>query len=146
LLWDQWHLSQDDIRELIRFCPNLEQLGIGVNNEDSLRAINLLLPFLPKLHALRLLLGNQVETECNNIDHHHEMKRSFAKLHSNLRYMGVGKRIFKLGNYYETITADGTVEPMMDVTEQKLEDVLHVDIWGMDRLDISLDPVAPFSP
>jgi hypothetical protein len=147
LLWDQWHLDQDDIRELIRYCPNLEQLGIGVASEHSLRAIHLLLPFLPKLEAVRMLLTDELEGECTSHGHLDEMGTWFAKLNAtSLKYIGVGKRTFKVGPLHSYTTSDGKQDVKAEVTEVKIEDVKHVEIWGLDCLDLTLDPVAPFSP
>ena len=54
LLMPQWRLSSDDLARLVRSCPNLEQLGFGMElaNFNMLR---LLIPFLPKLYAIRIL-------------------------------------------------------------------------------------------
>jgi hypothetical protein len=58
LLPSRWTLSPDLVTRLIRSCPNLTQLGIAVEskNLDNLR---LLLSFLPKLRALRLLRSSE---------------------------------------------------------------------------------------
>ena len=54
LLMPQWRLSSEDLARLVRNCPNLEQVGLGleVANFNMLR---LLIPFLPKLYAIRIL-------------------------------------------------------------------------------------------
>ncbi|KAK5167701.1 uncharacterized protein LTR77_007400 [Saxophila tyrrhenica] len=147
LLWDVWHLTQDDLGELIRYCPNLEQLGVGVSSEDSLKTIWLLLPFLHKLKALRLLLPNEVEGQCQNSGHYNNMAQTLGKLNAqNLKWLGVGNMIFKIGPRYDDIDVGGHVVAKVHITEVKIADVQHVEIWGRDCLDIMADPVAPFSP
>ncbi len=147
LLWDQWHFDQDEIREIIRFCPNLEQLGIGVNSEDSLRAIHLLVPFLPKLKALRLLLTTSVQEMCAKGNHLETMGTEFAKLNSTtLRYIGIGERTFRVDPLAQVLQPSVGTLSTCDITEIKVDEVQHVEIWGMDHLDITLDPMFPFDP
>ncbi len=80
LLMPQWRLSADDIALIVRQCPNLEQLGIGVDFAN-LTSLRLLVPFLQKLTAIRLL---------DNPD-----DRVFADKVSGLEYENMGSE--KLG-------------------------------------------------
>ena len=54
LLLPQWRLSAYNLARLVRSCPNLEQLGLGTETSDY-HMLRLLLPFLAKLYALRIL-------------------------------------------------------------------------------------------
>ena len=54
LLLPQWRLSAYNLARLVRGCPNLEQLGLGTETPDY-NMLRLLLPFLPKLYAVRIL-------------------------------------------------------------------------------------------
>lgn len=54
LLMPQWRLSTEDLAKLVRSCPNLEQLGLGLEM-STYTMLRLLIPFLPKLYAIRLL-------------------------------------------------------------------------------------------
>ena len=54
LLMPQWRLSTEELAKLVRSCPNLEQLGVGLEM-SSYNMMRLLIPFLPKLYAIRLL-------------------------------------------------------------------------------------------
>lgn len=147
LLWDSWHLTPEDLGDLVRYCPNLEQLGFGVNSEDSLRVMHLLLPFLSKLKVLRLLLTDDVAKQCTNNGHMDEMERHFARLRPNrLKWLSVGKYICKLGDNFEEIAKDGSIVEKVHVEEVGPEAVAHLDIWKLDCLDIFVDPVAPFDP
>lgn len=50
LLSDHWVLGRDAFRKLMQACPNLEQLGVGLENMD-LKLLQLLMSFAPKLSA-----------------------------------------------------------------------------------------------
>ena len=54
LLLPQWRLSTEAVAKLVRSCPNLEQLGLGLE-ESSYAMVRLLIPFWPKLYAIRVL-------------------------------------------------------------------------------------------
>ena len=54
LLLPQWRVSAYNLARLVRNCPNLEQLGLGAEKSDY-NMMQLLLPFLSKLYALRIL-------------------------------------------------------------------------------------------
>ena len=54
LLMPQWRLSVEDLSKLVQSCPNLEQLGLGLDMENF-NILRLLIPFLPRLYALRVL-------------------------------------------------------------------------------------------
>ena len=54
LLMPQWRLSSEDLARLVRHCPNLEQVGLGLE-VSNFEMLKLLLPFLPKLFAIRIL-------------------------------------------------------------------------------------------
>lgn len=54
LLMPQWRLSVEDLARLVHSCPNLEQVGLGLE-EANFNMLRLLIPFLPKLYAIRIL-------------------------------------------------------------------------------------------
>lgn len=54
LLLPQWRLSKEELVKLVRSCPKLEQLGLALK-VSSYNMLRLLIPFLPKLYAVRLL-------------------------------------------------------------------------------------------
>lgn len=145
LLSDQWVLGEDDISELVRYCPNLEQLGLGMQSA-KLCTLRLFLPFLEKLQALRLF-GNEFTDEMLRTvgsgrgpqDMGDHMEQSGAK---NFRWLGLGDRVFKVCGRVRG--EDGTWS--REVKEVSTSEAQHVEIWGLDCLDISADPVAPFSP
>lgn len=55
LLPSKWSLSTSSIARLVRSCPNLEQLAFATEF-PSFETLSLLLPFLKKLTALRILI------------------------------------------------------------------------------------------
>ncbi|KAL9625976.1 MAG: hypothetical protein Q9204_007682, partial [Flavoplaca sp. TL-2023a] len=54
LLPPQWRLTSDNVALIVRNCPNLEQLGLGAEF-DRFMSMRLLMPFLPKITAIRVL-------------------------------------------------------------------------------------------
>ena len=142
LFSDQWAFGQDDIRDIIRFCPNLEQLGLAIDTFEDLSTIRLLIPFLPRLHSIRFLPNEVMEHFVRDV----AVEDQFALLGEELEkagarhvsYLGFGDRIMHAGKSY----VDDNGQWRKDVTLCRFEDVEHIEIWGLDRLDISLDPLA----
>jgi hypothetical protein len=54
LLPSRWLLTPDIVSRLVRSCPNLTQLGFALDFQ-ALESVRLLLSFLPKLRAIRIL-------------------------------------------------------------------------------------------
>ena len=164
LLLPQWRLTNDDIAMIVRQCPNLEQLGIGteLSNFSHLR---LLVPFLSKLHSLRLL-GNPDDPgfvsqmrELDEAGQHVERigEETVNREWSRLRYieLGADDLIYEIG-HGELIPAEK--EKRIDRTDfscglncggsqtkptkrrpvrkRKWDSVKHIEIWSMDSLDI----------
>ena len=63
-----------------------------------------------------------------------------------MKWIAIGSSIFKIGRRYELLNDDGRPVGVREVSKATWEDVQHVEIWGLDCLDIAVDPVAPFSP
>lgn len=61
LLPSRWALPSSAIGRLVRHCPNLEQLGLATEM-SAFDTVALLLPFLRKLQALRLLIPTPLPT------------------------------------------------------------------------------------
>ena len=139
LLPPQWRLNTNDIALIVRRCPNLEQLGIGVEYGEF-HVLRLLVPFLPRLRALRILASPD---DCTFAD---KMKQLDAEgLHeekigaeptlkdsSFLIYVGLGDIIFKL----DSRKSDTCVEGGRKVQKMSYDDVKHVEIWALDSADI----------
>lgn len=142
LLSDQWILGDDDVSELIRYCPNLEQLGLTMSSSDHC-TLRLLLPFLPKLHSLRLFSNEFTDEILRNPRNAQQIGDDLEKTGAKqFRWLGLGDRVFRA---FESVQ-DQRGEWRRDVREMTQDDVRHVEIWGLDCLDIGKDPIAPFSP
>ncbi|TKA61319.1 hypothetical protein B0A49_10692 [Cryomyces minteri] len=144
LLSDQWSLSAENLSLLVRSCPNLSQLGLAVekNNPHFLR---LLIPFLPKLFALRLLNHRNTWSADTDIDldaadddaHICGIGRdSWQAGYRNLKWIGVGERVFELGNVYQMEGERGEMESRRQVRRVSLSAVKHVEIWKLDAMEI----------
>ena len=139
LLPPQWRLTTDDIALIVRRCPNLEQLGIGVEYEEF-NSLRLLVPFLPRLRALRLLANPDDRTFADKMkqldaEGLHQEKigaEPTLKDSSFLIYMGLGDIIFKLDSRKSDIYVDGGRK----VQRMSYDDVKHVEIWALDSTDI----------
>ncbi|MCJ1388160.1 hypothetical protein MMC18_001005 [Xylographa bjoerkii] len=141
LLMPQWRLSSEDLARLVRNCPNLEQVGLGleVANFNMLR---LLIPFLPKLYAIRILDNVDDSTLTDSIskqgpDYHEEkMDNDIWKLgFDTLRWVGLGDHVFEISSA-QTVIANGVVQSQKTVRSAPLDAVKDVEIWSMDRLEI----------
>ena len=152
LLSDQWALTCDDIGELVRFCPNMEQLGLAISSQgqegckeaQAMSTLRLLIPFLPKLYALRLLSNEWSDTHLkkDSAEQHiwnlgYYLEKTGAR---QLKWIGMGDRVYWAG---PTILGKSG-EQRRDAQEVGWEDVKHVAIWGLDCLDISADPIGGF--
>ena len=160
LLLPQWRLTANDISLLIRHCPRLEQLAIGTEFENF-KHLRLLIPFLPKLFAVRFL-GDEDQ---NGGTFTQKMRELDAKgLHaekigeecvnsewSRIKYMELGGSdlIFEVGERYKIedddspVEMDAEAEVEVEGVEKKeswrrrvrrptLEEVGHIEIWWME--------------
>ena len=152
LLLPQWRLTNDDIARLFRHCPNLEQLGIGVEF-SSFSHMRLLVPFLPKLKVMRLL-GNPDDStfvdKMREIDQQglHEEKIGEDTVNAEwakLRYMEIGApdMIFELGERRLHALPDNSQTNSRSkdtyrrsVKKRTLEDVKDIAIWKYDSPNI----------
>ena len=144
LLLPQWRLSADDIALIIRHCPNLEQLGAGIEFAD-LHHLRLLIPFLPKLRAVRLLdhpddrsFGDKFR---ENDDGTHEREIGNQTLNvdrSVLKYVELVGLLFEVGKVklQGPVGENGKQKYRRDVWKQCPGAVRDIDIWRMDTLDI----------
>ncbi|KAK5117781.1 hypothetical protein LTR85_008756 [Meristemomyces frigidus] len=149
LLHDQWAFGPEDVGDLVRYCPNLEQLGLALNSSNH-ATMRLLMPFLPKLKAVRILHNEWLAEHMRVISHEDRLAGMSADLWKagaqQLEWIGIADAVYKCGKNYQAAKADGTTEWRREVTMASRADVQHVEIWSLDVLDISADPIAPFSP
>ena len=144
LLLPQWRLTDDDIALIFRQCPNLEQLGMGADF-SNFKNLRLMVPFLPKLTAIRLLSNPDDPTFLNQMREMdergvHEQKigeETRNREWSKLRYMELGGEdlIFEIGGREEW-ERDGKTGWKRPVRKRGLDFVGEMDIWKMDSLEI----------
>ncbi|KAK4554285.1 hypothetical protein LTR86_008493 [Recurvomyces mirabilis] len=149
LLRDEWALTEEEISHLVRSCPNLEQLAMALGTK-SLAIIPLLIPFLSKLRAFRILHNEHVAENMRVMSHEQRMEMMSKDMWKggmkDLRYIGIGDAVYKVGNNYQVTMEDGSSEWRTEVTLGSQAEVQHMEIWGLDNLDISAEPVAKFAP
>ena len=144
LLLPQWRLTADNIALIIRSCPNLEQLGIGVEVVD-LQNLRLLIPFLPKLRVARLLDNPDDRSFGDHVrqmdDGTYEERIGTESLYSKgpfMRYVELGGLIFEIGQVrtHRAVSENGKQKARRVVWKRNLDAVRHIDIWRMDTLEI----------
>lgn len=144
LLASQWRLGSDDIARLVRSFPNLEQLGLGIERSDF-DLFRLLVTFLPKLFALRILdnpksLAFSEELKLHS-DEYHEQKigKEISKPgYGSLRWLGMCDLVFEAGKLFRLGEVTENGEPMFtrSIKRVSLDAVKGVDIWAMDSLEV----------
>ncbi|KAK1077933.1 hypothetical protein LTR33_007663 [Friedmanniomyces endolithicus] len=148
LLREEWTLTPDEVGDLARYMPNLEQLGLALGAESS-AVLRLLAPYWPKLIAIRLLQSEVLAEHMRTVSHEERMAGLGANLGQagaeNLQWIGFGDAVYRVGKVYQHVLEDGTWEWRREVTWASKADVQHIEVWGLDNLDISADAIASFS-
>ncbi|KAL1649172.1 hypothetical protein SLS58_001746 [Diplodia intermedia] len=155
LLSDQWLLGGDVLMQLGRACPNLEQLGVALE-EKSPDKMRQLLNSLPRLWALRILIRattQELELMQSISGNLHEQVIAFElrrKEWDRLKWLGIGDMVFLCGGVREVPggaaanTPKSPADPTMGedlgvrriVKKVDREAVKDVEIWKMDSLDV----------
>ena len=147
LLMPQWRLSPDDIALIVRQCPNLEQLGIGVEYANFMN-LRLLVPFLSKLRAIRLLDNPDDKSFSEkmkelDVDGRHEEKIGNECQHHDwkVQWMELGGLLFQVGK----LKLQGRPEEgkqggwRRSVWKRPLDAAKDVEIFRMDSLDVCME-------
>ncbi|KAL1296571.1 hypothetical protein AAFC00_000069 [Neodothiora populina] len=143
LLSNQWALSGTQIAELVSSCPKLEQLGLGLS-EDEPGAMRLVAPFLRNVTALRILSNEWLE-KAMAIDSDLRDTMNWTSndpiywripLNSRMKWAGIGDRVFRIGKAVQRTDDDGRLEWRKEVWPATLDDVKHIEIWNLDCNDI----------
>lgn len=148
LLSDLWAVNQEDFADLVSHCTQLEQLGIATDNaeHDSFR---LLMPFLPNLRCLRILENDHLKHHFATYTHEQRMWVMSTELGKrppkNLEFICLGDFCYKIGGPTEVMQEDGTIVPGREITLVDKSEAMKYEIWHLDVLDISADPIAPFT-
>lgn len=142
LLFPQWKLSSDHLTRLVRYCPNLEELGLSVE-PPTMDVINYLAPHLPKLTTLRILSAPDFADMGDNlpaVTEWYELRVGAAawnKKNATLRWVGVGDLTFEvLKGQDREVDVDGVKQMARSVRRVPLSRVRQLDVWARDVLEI----------
>ncbi|KAI9687947.1 MAG: hypothetical protein M1822_002029 [Bathelium mastoideum] len=142
LLSHHWILGADEISQLVRGCPNLTQLGVTLH-EDNFGLMRLLIPFLTKLTACRMLMNPTDPSFIQRLEamdvQQHEMGMGLDTAMSQfdtIKWIGVGRLNFEAGR---VITEVVIGEDGKEVQRKRRlvrcvphDTVKDVAIWKMD--------------
>jgi hypothetical protein len=158
----RWPLSPLQAAKLFRACPHLTQLSLGMERK-TFPQMRMLVPFLKNLWAMRVISPRELEPipGCDGRigealeDALHEgiMSTELAAAGEflDLRYVGLGDRVWELGGFYEEMAivkvpdsdADGREAEYMEQMVRKrrlkrlaLNEVKHIEIWKLDTQDV----------
>lgn len=144
LLRPEWRFTSEDIARMIRDCPNLEQVGFGVET-TNFNILRMMVPFLPKLYAVRMLdspdscdLTDAVSAKSEEWYIDQIGTEAYMANWKHLRWMGIGDYVFEinLGTTVVQSVDGGNVAYRKKVTRRPLVSVHDVEIWAMDRFEI----------
>jgi hypothetical protein len=150
ILPDRWLLPDKLVGRLFRACPNITQLALALEFKDGLWGLRMLLPFLKKIRAVRLLVPNSVQEyakkfECmigteDGEQEEHIGRELTGDEFPNLKYVGMGWEVWEIGGTYEKVVVneDGEEEVVVSRRVRRVgrETVKDVEIWKMDSLDV----------
>jgi hypothetical protein len=144
LLSDRWKLGKEALLHLTKSCPNLCQLGVAIDGEQF-QTLKAILPFCPKLFALRILEGFEAHAivmermrEIRDLAPHAHVEvlgREVSKEeYKNVRYFGLGPVAFEFGRIIE-YGQDGLKKRFVKhLTWDEAKKI--AEIFGMDSLDV----------
>ncbi|KAL8730381.1 MAG: hypothetical protein Q9166_004146 [cf. Caloplaca sp. 2 TL-2023] len=144
LLPPQWRLTSDNIALIIRNCPNLEQIGFGAEF-DRFMSMRLLMPFLPKVTAVRILDNpdsNDFRDKMHELDDGRHEKHigsaTSAREWTKVRWMELADLLFETGKTELMDDPDnpGKMSYRRNVWKQDRKAVKDIEIWKMDSLDV----------
>ncbi|KAL9073187.1 MAG: hypothetical protein Q9157_004829, partial [Trypethelium eluteriae] len=152
LLSHHWTLGADEIGQLVRGCPNLTQLGVSMY-DDNISLMRLLLPFLTKLVACRVLMDPASPALVQQLEamevQHHEVGMGLDLVGAQFdkfRWVGVGRLCFEVGRVISEMVVgeDGAeFERKRRVVKGVPYDVVKdIAIWKMDSHEIDEYPLT----
>jgi hypothetical protein len=154
LLSDRWPLPNKLVARLFNACPNITQLGMALESKDSVDGMRMLLPFLKKIRAVRILMPTAglefheyaKRSEClvNMADDEHEERigRELAgDDFPHLRYVGMGWKIWEIGRgscEKKVVNEHGEEETILRRKVKRIgrDAVKDVEIWKMDSMEV----------
>jgi len=146
LLSDEWRFSKDVLINLVKSCPNMQQLGVAVEGAqfDTVRA---LLLHRPSIWAFRILeaFGPRLHIrdrtqQLGETSHHMKsdiMDREFAKAeYKYLRYFGLADMPFEIGRMIKECSGDSPVERRAVKILTWEEAKTKAEIFGLDSMEL----------
>jgi len=142
LLSDQWMLGKEAVIRLLQACPNLEQLGIALEDIE-LKFLRLLLSLSPKLSAIRILV-NPAEPVWEKLrginDSIHAQAMSYELWrdeYRGIKWVGLGGSVFECGGVV-AVDENQNGQPIYRrvVRPVTWDAVKHVGIWVKDNLEL----------
>ena len=143
LLSDQWRIGEAALSNLVKCCPNLEQLGVSL--EDSITVLRRVMPMAPNLYALRILEGipmvlwdklADIEDDIHILGMQQEFSHAVFK---RVKWVGMGHKVFQIG---DAIQAENTTSKRGSSTAKRAvkcvpwEKVKHIEIFGYDCMEL----------
>lgn len=145
LLMPCWRLSSDEIAVLVRYCPNLEQLGMGAE-VGELPNLRLLVPFLPKLTAFRILdnpddpaFSDKMRELDMDEGHQEKLSNSTQSSDWTIKWLSLGDLLFEIGELEEHLvdSDEGPIKvSKRRVWKRPFSAAKHVEIFGLDSLEV----------
>lgn len=154
LLSDRWPLPNKLVARLFNACPNITQLAVALEFKDSFGGMRMLLPFLKKIRAVRVMMPSASQEshdyvkrfEClantTNDKHEERIGRELAgDDFPHLRYVGMDWKIWEIGrgSYEEKVVNEhGEEETVLRRKVKRVgrDAVKDVEIWKMDSMDV----------
>jgi hypothetical protein len=154
LLPDRWPLPNKLVANLFNACPNITQLAIALELKDGFGGMRMLLPFLKKIRAVRVLMpsASPESHECakrfeclanvGDDEHDEHIGRELAgDDFPHLRYVGMGRKFWEISrSSYEkkVVNEHGEEETVLRRKVKRVERdaVKDVEIWKMDSMDV----------
>ncbi|KAI9823628.1 MAG: hypothetical protein M1832_002409 [Thelocarpon impressellum] len=147
LLSSHWALTQEELARLVRSCPNLEQVGFSLE-KSGLDLMHLLLPFLRKIHAIRVLenpntTSDLVRSVRDALAHPEKLEEMCCdkgdEEYVSLKYIGLADDLaLEVGGLvkHNKKGPDGEDRFWRPFKQVPVEQVRHLEIWAMDTLEI----------
>lgn len=135
LLSSKWPLSTSMVARLVHSCPNLEQLGIATEF-SSMESLGMLVPFLRKLVALRLLIPvgspppNNGPSRGSNNSPAEGGEGPFKKAHRAhaKAFSSTGKSLKLLPIIEEVINNARSLADIVDLDDESLIGIMSYDL------------------
>lgn len=143
LLHDQWQLGRTMTENFVKNCPNLEQFGFALEDND-ITIMDNMIQFAPKVWAVRVLQTGPIDE--NDALFHSDLKllalstTLVKERYKNIRWMGIGNTAYKVRSGTVRIEVEAVGARIVqnapkirrDVKEVSWEDASHVEIFGLD--------------